>query len=1040
MGVRILKRAYGNAYAPSNEPKPDWLIGNVGDWIRLNMEVEAGVDFLATQQSPVTVNKQERSIKLMNGKKWSDYGFDLGADTTLIFKVDKVNGESVGTESFLINFEIEQLFGDTLIYVENEEMNQIPFEMIPTDRGITKVYNVKFFDDREIEGIKVKYANVSNEEVTSHSLNSFIDSTETELIFNNLKNITQGSGWQDMVMVGYQSGMSIEKARIKKLADKGDLDVNYDIPYSGNTNISIPPNQKERRQSIAVNVEAGADAMFKNSSRENYGGGSATPSKMFLYDSNISQDVIVKIKTGTVITNNYNGGGGRVLILRLTKWKNGSALEYDSSTDLAIYQVTNSIRGQQLTYDDSLEIHIGLGESLSLDYIYYLDVPNLFASPSVDFYTNFGNIEVLNTIENTSYKKKYEVEIDFMLSSFFEEITDLDTKNMPDVVFNENSLTDAIKVTFLPEWNNPNIKIENDMAETEKLGNTGWFNENYNGLENNFKVDSIEYFDMGGQSVTALSFGAETRVRAVISGIKNLSNDSDFKHGFIWLPIDEAQYKNKKTPFHKNTKINSNFDVLGFNPNTSYPFTYNGYSEDGARMDSRAISYTIDTWNNVLIFEAVFSPTNDFLQMFENRINDRKYSLWVSVADSQLETPFSDRVSLILDVNNMDYFIPISGELEGVINSFIEHPEDENSAGVAVYNGFLEDDILARSFFNLKVGQKLNAVTLGFEVENTATKKVFELERFTANLQSFPITQLGIHEIDFNAERGYKLVSGNNKNWVKINRYPDGDKYESAGLGDSTQNPAYKVFFGQKIRWEYWLQKSNVPTEFYNNSLPFNGNNNDWLHFLRNGSEYRINFFLLFDIEQTDLGIQHSSFGVAGTVKRFKNAFEIKFNGYDENLNIVKTHQYFDNENNNLLNIGTDSETGKPLGVILSNKNTRIEITYEKQDGNFDLNNVYAVTTIEIDKGAGVMEHRQLSSVVGSEVDNILIPLPPNGKLKVELIAPNKIKTTCLVDHTKLGQATRYKITGRLGCFANENGVPLPSRIYDENDYELNYE
>ena len=45
MGVRILKREYGNAFAPSTEPKPDWLIGNTGDWLRLKMEVEAGVDF-----------------------------------------------------------------------------------------------------------------------------------------------------------------------------------------------------------------------------------------------------------------------------------------------------------------------------------------------------------------------------------------------------------------------------------------------------------------------------------------------------------------------------------------------------------------------------------------------------------------------------------------------------------------------------------------------------------------------------------------------------------------------------------------------------------------------------------------------------------------------------------------------------------------------------------------------------------------------------------------------------------------------------------
>ena len=101
----------------------------------------------------------------------------------------------------------------------------------------------------------------------------------------------------------------------------------------------------------------------------------------------------------------------------------------------------------------------------------------------------------------------------------------------------------------------------------------------------------------------------------------------------------------------------------------------------------------------------------------------------------------------------------------------------------------------------------------------------------------------------------------------------------------------------------------------------------------------------------------------AGQILRYKNTFPINFNGYDENTNIQTTHQYFDNETNALLNIGTDVETGRPLGVLLSNKNTRIEITYKKLNGNWDLGNVYAVTTIEIDKGAGEMYKRKKSSI-----------------------------------------------------------------------------
>jgi len=236
MSVRILKRAYTNAFAPPTEPKPDWLIGNTGDWLRLNMEVEAGVDFLATQSQPVSISKEERTIKLMNGKKWSEYGFDIGANIVFTFKT---NNEGTVTV-YIINLDIEQLFADTLVYAVNPDMDDVPFEIIPTDRGNIKVTSVKFYDDREIEGVKMKYANVDNSQVESHSLTSFIDGTETEMVYNQLLPLTEAMGFQDMTLIGNQSGMSINRARIRKIETTGDI---YEQLHStGNQSITLTTN------------------------------------------------------------------------------------------------------------------------------------------------------------------------------------------------------------------------------------------------------------------------------------------------------------------------------------------------------------------------------------------------------------------------------------------------------------------------------------------------------------------------------------------------------------------------------------------------------------------------------------------------------------------------------------------------------------------------------------------------------------------------------------------------------------------------------
>lgn len=1020
MGVRILKRSYGNAFAPNSENKPDWLIGNVGDWIRLNIEVEAGVDYLANQESPVFLNKEERTIKIMNGKKWSDYGFDLGANIFFSYKVDTIVDEILDTDSFLINISIEQLFADTMVYKENLEMNNIPFDTLPTDRGNVKVYSVKFIDKRDIEGLKLKYANISNNESSLQNLNSFIDGTQTELSFAGLDKIKDTDGWQTMSKLGFQSGMSIYSGKVRKLETKGDLGVFYENSEVGNKFVTILRGDTRALSSLSVNKTGGSSSpIYKGTFSENYPPTVTigTENRMFLYNSDFNGKILLKINLGTIIYNNFREGTNKKLKIILRKWNNGSFLNFKEEVILESYNVTDEIRGVQLNYNDFTEVEIAINESLSIDYSFEMESVLSKVTPFIEFKSNYGTVEITNTVSNVSYKKKYEIEIDFMLSSFFEQITDLENKKPPEVVFDANSLTDVIKLNFLPEWNNPNIKIENDMKETERLGNTGWFDENYNALPNNFKVKSIDYFDLGGKSVTTLSYGTEIKVKAVISGIKNLSTESDFKHGFIWLPKSEDQYKNKKTPFYENTKISSNFSSTAFNANTMYPFLYEGYSTDDAKMNTRAISYTIV--NEDLIFEAIFSPTLQFLNFFENRVNDRKYAIWVSVADRTLKTAFSDRVSLLLDVNDMNYFVKIEGNLEGVTNYFLEHPQNNLETGTEFYEGFLEDDILARSFFGIEIGKKLNQVILGFEVENTLSGSTFELERYVVNTQQFITIPSGVQEIDFNSERGYKLEPNNNKNWVKIIRNSSGD-----GNGKS----GYQILFAQKIRWEYWLKKSNVPSEYYDNDLSLKGNNNDWLHYLNKSDSHKINFFIIFDISEN------------GLLKRYKNNFPITFKGYDENINVQTEHKYFDNETGNLLNVGFEQSTGRPLGVILSNKKTRIEITYIKLDGNWDIENIYGVIKIEIDRGAGVFSQYQLSSIWGSENDNILIPLPPNNKLLIEQIETNVIKVSCLVDYTKLEKAFMYKITGRIGCYLNNNGVPISLKKYDENNYELNYE
>ena len=88
----------------------------------------------------------------------------------------------------------------------------------------------------------------------------------------------------------------------------------------------------------------------------------------------------------------------------------------------------------------------------------------------------------------------YDISIIFMISSFFEDITNLQTNTPPSQVFDANSLTDNFLVVGYPKYNNPNIQIQNNLNDTQRLGNTGWFDENFNGLANDFTLSSLKLF------------------------------------------------------------------------------------------------------------------------------------------------------------------------------------------------------------------------------------------------------------------------------------------------------------------------------------------------------------------------------------------------------------------------------------------------------------------------------------------------------------------------------------------------------------------
>jgi len=602
----------------------------------------------------------------------------------------------------------------------------------------------------------------------------------------------------------------------------------------------------------------------------------------------------------------------------------------------------------------------------------------------------------------------YEIEISYMISSFFDDITTFQNSVSPPETFAANSLTDNFSIVGFPVYNNPNIKIQTDLQDTAKLGNTGWFNENFNGNANDFTLSSITYQNSAGTTLSNLDYANPVTVTAVIDGVSNLTGQTAVSYGFAWMPTEDADFKNNDFGFYKNCKMNTGgnansfSDVFNVQLSASPDATIRtGYGIDSAVMNVQNVLFE-KTGASQITFSADFIPSADLTTFFDARdITDRNYIIWISVADQNEITNKSNRVSLLLDFNQLDTYVEPIGAFEGMTIELLNHTQNETSVSVPCGNDIrIEDDLLARVFFQIDTATAANipiptGLSYGIIAERQSDGFQYSLDNYSIDLTQYPNPT----QFNFDASQGFKLIAGQNKNFIKLEHW--------SALDGSTKK-GVRGLYGFKVRWEDWIKRLNIPNtvenDVFDNSEKQNGLNNNWYNWLTTTG------YNLYFVVYTDATLN-------GKVVRYVNKKQLSFVNYNANSNIVSEIVYFRQSDNTQLIGGVDPITGANLGVILNNELVRIEISHKLTTGSWGHpSTIYGINCIEVDNGAGQREFRQLSSFVLPEADNPLIPLPSLQYLDVQKVSNILIKCTCLVDPSKLTAAQRYKITGREGC------------------------
>jgi hypothetical protein len=529
---------------------------------------------------------------------------------------------------------------------------------------------------------------------------------------------------------------------------------------------------------------------------------------------------------------------------------------------------------------------------------------------------------------------------------------------------------------------NPNGILEANTSNN--LGNTGGFNEIYNGGQNPFSVVSVEWFNSLGASISALDYSAESSFKAIVETGGTQTPLHGYKLGLAYRPEDASIYNTSNFSLGNNLMINAPENL--FRPDGVLdPTVYPGEASVNANNSGFDFSeIKIDIVGTTIEIEGKVIPKAGNQGYFSS-IPDggRKTSIWLSISTDPaflgvVQTPHSNnKVSLLLfNEDNID--APIVGvQIPGIVSEELFDHDLNLITDNSVDNTTTEDDILYKSEFLLPTGVVYDGMRTKISAFNPVTLEEFELESNYLSFGNVAI-QSGVMQINESISRNFNLPPTTDRNEISIKRKPSLDSVGFAG---------YELNYGFLNDWRYWLLQSNVDSFFYDPLEPNNGRNKNWQKFYTGDWLLRLSYY-------TDLeGIEDF------------NNYSFKIRPYEDDIDVVESTTL------TVLSNGTN-----PTALVA---NEIIEI-----ESIFTWVNIFADEWVEFTVEDFESGNRWVISSVldqGNIAANPLKPTAGNTKIEVAGSGTNVLTCKALID-TSLISANKVCLSYRVYSSPNDSG------------------
>ena len=672
-------------------------------------------------------------------------------------------------------------------------------------------------------------------------------------------------------------GEPIGKATSWPYANRGDVEViEYGIRYDGSYLIvtSITPNDGDVY--LAANPGSNLTQLDRDSrilwtdnpiGFEGYEEGDVVTIDR-VASSNIVRTVLEKIDNQTLLMSvEYTAQGGGIMEFALnTKVYNSTKIE---SLEVFHNWIEND---EPVNYIDKTTFITRKAVVDNLDNTVLTETPMIQVG---DEPYKFGSLSVRgNGIgegnPSSAYSQAFVITITTLVSplSTPQEINNEKQRISP-IYFKDNaSLKHVFRVEAGSDLTNPNRRRIAETVETR--GNVGDDNESGNTGSTNYFTENVVYRNAASEIIERLEL--TTDVQTIEFDYRNTATSPFvsgqtkfiFKHWYMHLSQDELsvpEFPDPNEPYpsrDRTLKQNQLFDEIICTSNvlnTSSENTGTDYQIIkqciGTHVSTSKIHVVVDVQ---LALDAVtrISP-----------LTGKDYRISISGKDFAKTRAKAEKANVDVDINQ--YFIDETDpSMITTVIDFMDHtgsdPDTDSEASLIVRKN---DEVLARASFVIDHNDITGFDRLGVAIGLSSAKiqviakngsKSFVLDEYTTSLSpdnTFILEPYGaVPILDITEDRGFTSPSDEQRTNVRLRRRIDLD-IDDTGLFN------YEITFPFYFQTDDFIENQNVVDEFRDESLPFNGKNNDWFRFF-DGTDW--NMFVRVEIIATKDGVPLAPF------------------------------------------------------------------------------------------------------------------------------------------------------------------------------------